>query len=236
MATKQINDLTAKATPISTDEIVIQETGGGTTKKATLANAAKGMSHTNLSDIGSLTHAQMDTILGSGTTLTQTVWIPAVAMVSRTTAGAASGTAESTTNKVMINTYDFDTTTEEHVQATVRMPKGWNESTVTAEFVWSVASGTGNVTWAAQGLALGDDDAIDAAFGTAQTVTDAVTSAGDVQVTSATSAITIGGTPAAEDFVVFQFFRDTDNGDDFANDARLHGVTINYEADTLDDA
>lgn len=38
MAT-QINELTNKATPVSTDEFPIQETGGGTTKKATLGAA-----------------------------------------------------------------------------------------------------------------------------------------------------------------------------------------------------
>ena len=38
MANKEINDLDAKASPVGTDELEIQETAGGDSKKATLAN------------------------------------------------------------------------------------------------------------------------------------------------------------------------------------------------------
>lgn len=41
MANVEINDLANKATPLSTDEIEIQATGGGTSNKATLANAVQ---------------------------------------------------------------------------------------------------------------------------------------------------------------------------------------------------
>ena len=216
MATKEINDLTAKAVPVSTDELVIQETGGGTTKKATLTNI-----------IGAST----------GLSITQTIWVPAVAMVARTTSGAASGTAESTTNKVMISTLDFDASTDEFAQFAIRMPKNWDEGTVTAEFVWSAASSSGDVIWGLQGVALANDDAIDTAFGTAQTATDTLTATGDICISPTTSAITIAGTPGAEEYVVFQVYRDADaGGDTLAADARLHGITINYTADTLTDA
>lgn len=43
MANLEINDLTNKATPVSTDEVEIQETGGGTSKKATLGNLKNGL-------------------------------------------------------------------------------------------------------------------------------------------------------------------------------------------------
>lgn len=158
----------------------------------------------------------------------QTVWIPAGAMISRTTNGAASGTVETTTNKVMLKTLDFDASTDEFAQFTIQMPKGWNESTVTAVFVWS-ATNTGNVVWGIQGVALSDDDALDAAFGTAQTVTDGVTATGDLMRSAETSAVTIGGTPAESDVVVFQVYRDADSGSDtLAVDARLHGVALFY--------
>lgn len=216
MATKQINDLTAKAVPVSTDELVLQETGGGTTKKATLANL-----------VGAST----------GLSITQTIWIPAVAMVARTTSGAAAGTAESTTNKVMINTYDFDASTDEFAQFAIRMPKNWDEGTVTAEFVWSAASSSGDVIWGLQGVALANDDAIDTAFGTAQTATDTLTATGDICISPTTAAITIAGSPGAEEYVVFQVYRDADaGGDTLAADARLHGITLNYTVNTLTDA
>jgi len=46
MANKEINDLTAKTTPVSTDEVEIQETGGGLSKKTTIANLSKGVTVT----------------------------------------------------------------------------------------------------------------------------------------------------------------------------------------------
>lgn len=156
-----------------------------------------------------------------------TVWIPAAAMTPRTTSGAATGTTETTTNKIMVKTLDFDASTDEFAQFSVAMPKSWDRGTVTAQFVWSNASGTGNVIWGLQGVALSDDDVLDAAFGTAQTVTDGVTAAGDLMQSAETSALTIAGSPAALDLVVFQVYRDADNvGDTLAVDARLHGVRL----------
>ena len=44
MANVEINDIAAKVTPLSTDEIELQATAGGTSNKATLANVTKGLS------------------------------------------------------------------------------------------------------------------------------------------------------------------------------------------------
>lgn len=169
----------------------------------------------------------------------QTCWIPAGAMVARTTNGAAPGTIETTTNKNMIRTLDFDASTAEYAQFSINMPKSWNEGTVTAVFVWSHAATTTNfgVAWELAGVAVSDDDAIDVAFGTAQTVTDTGGTTNDCYITSATSAITIAGTPAANDLVMFQVNRAPANGSDtMAIDARLHGVRLMYTIDTLTDA
>lgn len=166
-----------------------------------------------------------------------TLWIPANAMIPRTTTGAAFGTTETTTNKVMRRTLDFDASTDEHAQFTVAMPKSWDEGTITAQFVWTAGSGSGDVIWGLQGLALSNDDALDAAFGTAQTVTDTLLTAGDVHFTSATSAVTIAGTPAENDLVVFQAYRDANaGGDTLAVDAQLIGVKLFYTTDAANDA
>lgn len=162
--------------------------------------------------------------------------VAAAAMIARTTNGAASGTAESTTNKVMTATLDFDQSTDEFAQFTIAMPKNWDEGTVTAQFYWTAGS-TGNVVWGLQGVALSDDDAIDAAFGTAQTVTDGVTAAGDLMISAETGAITIAGTPAAGDLVVFQVYRDADNGSDtLAADAKLIQVKLFITLNAADEA
>jgi hypothetical protein len=157
-------------------------------------------------------------------------------MIARTTNGAARGTTESATNKIMTRSLDFDAATAEYAQYAFPMPKRWNEGTITAQFIWS-AGNTGNVVWAAQAVALSDDDAIDTAFGSAQSVTDGVTAADDIMQSAFTAAITIGGSPAAEDLVVFQFYRDAANGSDTcAVDAKLIAVRLRYTADVADDA
>lgn len=132
----------------------------------------------------------------------------ASAMISRTTNGAAVGQVELPTNKVMILSKDFDQTTSEGVQFYVPMPKSWNEGTLTACFGWTAASGTGMVTWSISAAARSDDDALDAAFGTAVPVTDTLLTANDMHISPTTAAITVGGTPAENDLVLFQITRD----------------------------
>lgn len=165
----------------------------------------------------------------------QTVWIPAGAMTARTTNGAAAGTTESATNKVMSKTLDFDASTIEYAQFTVAFPKSWDLGTVTAQFFWR-STNTGNCIWGLQGVAISDDDVTDAAFGTAQTVTDGVTATTDTMVSAATAAITIAGTPAAGDIVTFQVYRDASNGSDtLAVDALLVGVKLTYNCSVNND-
>ncbi len=168
----------------------------------------------------------------------QSVWVPAGAMTARTTNGAASGSAEKSTNKIMFITRDFDTSTQEFCQFFIRMPKSWNEGTVSFIPVWSHASTTTNfgVVWALQGVAISDDDAGDAAFGTEQTSTDTGGTTDDIYQGPESAAITIGGSPQAGDYVVFQVKRvPSDGSDTMAIDARLHGVLLLYTIDTLKD-
>lgn len=165
-----------------------------------------------------------------------TIFVPALAMSARTTNGAASGTAESTTNKVMTKSLDFDQTTQEFAQFAVRFPKSWNEGTVTFAPIWSAASGSGGVVWALQGVALSDDDALDTAYGTEQTSTDTLIATGDVHVGPTSAAITIAGTPAAGDWVSFQLKRNVSDGSDtLSGDARLIGLVLFFTTDAQDD-
>lgn len=169
----------------------------------------------------------------------ETIYIPAGAMTARTTNGAAAGTVESTTNKVMQGSLDFDATTNEYAQFAVRLPKSWNGSTVTAAFTWTANStSTNSVVWGLQAVSIGNDETIDTAFGTAQTVTDANTAtAYQSHITGETSAITIGSSPAVGDWVVFQVYRDAANGSDtLAVDAMLLGVSLHFTSSASTDA
>lgn len=174
------------------------------------------------------------------TVLTQgkhTIWVPAAAMTARTTAGASAGTAETTTNKVMRKSLDFDTATQEHAQFAVAMPKSWNEGAVTFQALWTATGGSGGVAWSLQAMAAGDGDALDAAFGTAQTVTDTLISAGALHQTAEGAAVTVAGPPAESDLVVFQIYRAVANAaDTLAQDALLLGVRLFYTINAGSDA
>ncbi len=168
-----------------------------------------------------------------------TVWIPAAAMVPRTTTGAAPGTAEMATNKNMVRSLDFDATTQEFAQFEIAMPKSWNLGTVTFQPVWSHPSTATNfgVVWALQAVATSDDDALDVAFGTEQTSTDTGGTTNDRYIGPESSAITIAGTPAAGDVVQFQIKRNPSDGSDtLAVDARLHGIKLYITTNAATDA
>lgn len=169
----------------------------------------------------------------------QTIWIPAAAMIARTTAGAASGTVEMTTNRNMFRTLDFDTTTQEFAQFEIHMPKSWNLGTISFQPVWSHASTATNfgVVWAMSAVARSDDDAGDVAFGTAQTSTDTGGTTNDIYIGPESAAITIAGTPTLGDTVQLQIQRNpADAADTMVIDARLHGVRIFYTTNASTDA
>lgn len=158
------------------------------------------------------------------------IWIPATAMIPRTTNGAAAGLGETTTNRVMRRTYDFDASTIEYVQFSMQMPKSWDEGTVTFAPWWSHPSTATNfkVSWGLQAVALSNDDALDTAFGTAQFSNDTGGTTDDLYKGDESSAITIAGSPAAEDVVIFQIQRKADDAtnDTMTVDARLHGIML----------
>ena len=161
-----------------------------------------------------------------------TIWVDAGAMVSTTTAGADANTNEYGTNDVNWDYLAFDTGgTEEQAQFKIVMPETWDLGTIKAKFYWSSASGStagDTVEWGLKGRSLSDDDAIDSAFGTEQVITDTVLAGtnGDIHVTAATPAITIGNTPALNDVCAFEVHRNTDGTDDMAEDAWLFGILL----------
>ena len=165
----------------------------------------------------------------------RTIWIDAGAMVPCTTNGAEAGTNEYATNDIEWDYFAFDGgATEERVQFKLSMPGEWNGGTVKVKFYWSSATGstTGDtVQWGIKAGALDDSDVIDTALGTAQTVSDALTADNgtDLQISSATAALTIAGTPGVDEIITFEIYRDTDGTDDMTEDAWLLGVKIQYQ-------
>lgn len=163
----------------------------------------------------------------------QDIWIPSTAMWARSTNGPGGLTrTETSTNKVNYQTFDFDTTTQEHAQFGWQPPRNWNNSTVKFTPYWTYASSSGGVVWALQGYAFSNDDALDTAFGTEQTSTDTAITAADVHVGPQSSAITINGTPADSDYIHFQVKRNpSDSSDTLGSDALLLGITLEITLD-----
>ena len=168
------------------------------------------------------------------------MWIPAIAMVSPDTNGAELNAAETTATRPEIKVLDFDSSTREHAQFSIAMPKSWNESTVTALFYWTHATAVAtDVIWGIQGVCVSDNDTIDVAYGTAVVVTDTFHNAAeDLAISPETGAITLDGSPAEGDLAYFQVYRDAAAGGDTTNstDARLLGVKILFTTNAENDA
>lgn len=111
------------------------------------------------------------------------------------------------------------------------LPSDYDGGTMTAIFFWTANStSTNSVVWRIAGRCFADDETLDAAMGTYQDVTDANKStAYDLNISAATSAITIAGTPAAGKLVNFKVLRNpTDASDTLAAAALLISVVLTY--------
>lgn len=168
---------------------------------------------------------------GGGSGGSTNVWIPAAQWIPRTTTGCGIDSRELSTNKINTDELLFDAATAEYAQAMIVMPSNWNAGTVTAKFHWTASTGSGDVVWGLKARSYANDDALDQAMGTAQTATDTLTATNDLDISPATSAITIGGTVASGNPVIFEVYRDAAaGGDTLGADARLLGVEITYTA------
>ncbi len=155
------------------------------------------------------------------------IWIDASAMRPKATNGAGFSDYDSGASDVTLRCADFDATTQEYAQFKMAMPEIWDEGTVTFKPYWTNTAGlsTETVIFSLAGLALSNDDAINASFGTIQTSTDTWIAQNDLHVGPESSAITIAGTPAAGDLVVFEVSRVVVS-DDLTGDARLIGLML----------
>ncbi len=202
-----------------TDKTTVTVADGTAVLSASLTAVALGIGET-----GDNLHVEhvFVTSAGGGAVMTggtHTIPILASAMFSRTTNGAAPGLVELGTNDVMLASKDFDQTTSEGVQFYIPMPKSWNEGTLTFQYGWTAASGTGTATFSTACTAFSDDDALDTAFAGAQSVTDTLLTANDMHITGVTAAVTVQGTPAESDFLICETTRDV--ADTLNADAKL---------------
>lgn len=177
---------------------------------------------------------------GSGTAGRMMVPIMAGSMMPSASGGSGVLTNIATSaNQPDVQTLNFHQSTQQHAQFAIPLPKRWNKGTITARFRWSHAATTTNfgVVWGIQAVAVGDNEAINQAYGTAVEVTDTGGTTNRLYVTSETSAMTVANTPADGDTVFFRVYRKAaDGADTLAIVARLHGVDLFVTTDAENDA
>ena len=142
-------------------------------------------------------------------------------------------------NQPDVQTLNFHQSTQQHCQFAIPFPKRWNKGTITARFRWSHAATTTNfgVVWGIQAVAVGDDEAINQAYGTAVEVTDTGGTTNRLYVSGETAAFTVANTPADGDTIFFRAYRKAaDAADTLAIVARLHGVDLFVTTNAENDA
>ena len=166
-----------------------------------------------------------------------TIWVPAGAMeVAVTTAAAASNAVEIGTSLFAARTIDFATGADDFCYFGIQMPKSWDAGVLVCQFVWSATGTTANtVLWAIAATSLGNDEVLTTAFATPTSpAADTNSTTADDLMVSAEVSLTVGSSPTAEDYVIFEVSRDV-SGDTLAEDARLHGIKIHYTIDAGSD-
>ena len=235
------------------NELALLTATGSAVNEITLANAATGNNPTLTATGGDANVGISFVTKGSGVIKAEdgggtvsavkiagkeTMWVPAAAMYGPTTNPADAALVETTATRPDLKVFDFDASTKQYTQFTVAMPKSWNLGTVTYQVFWAPSStNTGDCIFGLQGVACGDSDTIDVAYGTAIEVTDAgIGTVEDQQVTSESSAMTIAGSPADDEQTYFQLYRDAADGSDtFSGEARVLGIKLFYTTDSAND-
>ena len=168
----------------------------------------------------------------------ETIWVPAVAMYPNTTSGCADIAQVELSNGPEIKVLDFDKDSDEFAQFAVAFPKSWNAGTVTFQaFFTATSTNTGTTAWGLSAVALADNGDLNTAFGT-QVVATAKAHSGtsnDLDVAAESGAVTIAGSPGADEYVFFQISRDV-SADDLNADARLLGIKLFFTTSAANDA
>ena len=229
------------------NELALLTATSSAVNEITLANAATGngpiISSTGETNVDLNLNPKGTGVLKSGSSAVkiagkETIWVPAVAMYPNTTSGCANIAQTELSNGPELKTLDFDQSSDEFAQFAVAFPKSWNEGTVTFQaFFTANSTNTGTTSFALQGVALADNGDLNTAFGTAVAPTAKAHSgtANDLDVTAESGAITIAGSPSADEYVFFQIFRDVSE-DTLTADAKLLGVKLFFTTDAANDA
>jgi|GEM_PF-6860405 len=164
----------------------------------------------------------------------KTIWIPANEMTPAASNGPAEGSSANGTNNLTLPYLAFDGATEETAFAMIQFDPSWLAGTIKAKAVWAGSTGCSaadTVEWEISATAINDDEVIGSHSYTSQVISDAVTADNgtDLQITSATPEITVGGTPGLNSMIAVRVSRNVGGTDNMTEDARLFGILIQYK-------
>jgi hypothetical protein len=182
-------------------------------------------------DIGAATAAQgslADSAVQPGDLTPEPSWIPAAAMAPAVTNGALANSREVGGVRIL-DSWDFITAATRTVTVQWGAPKLWTGTTVACRLMWSSGSGTSGqfARWGVAAVALQDGDSENVAYGTAQTVDDALGSVDTWRVTDATPTITVAGATTTDRVVSFRIQR-IGGSDDLPGSCRLLGIYVDW--------
>ncbi|TAE82623.1 MAG: DUF2793 domain-containing protein [Alphaproteobacteria bacterium] len=163
----------------------------------------------------------------------RSLFIPAPLMHPASTNGcAALATHTLGSNKPELRTLDFDASAIEYAYASAQLPQ-WAGGTVHCSVLWS-HNGTagGNVVWSIEAHSARDNISLDTTLSSAIYVTDTALNAQHMHETGVSSPITpSGNVSAGAAHLSLRIGRNaSDSADNFASDARLHGIYVHYSS------
>lgn len=222
------NGIIFEGSTADVNETLLTVTDPTADRTITLPNASGTVA---VSASGAVSLDSAGNITATRTGVYRTLWMGAGDFDATTTnAATASIYTVAGADNETLKTWTFNDGQTNYVNLARMMPDTWDLSTVKVKFFWTATSGSGNIVWQVAAGAASDGDALGAILGTAQTVTDTLGSVNNQHVTSATSALTVGGTPALGDLIVWRVWRDAGNASDtFTGNAQLLGIAVQYK-------
>ena len=202
---------------------------------AKLIGTAPNQTPTN-ADLGTMAYANVVDFKQRGK---ETIWIPAAAMYPSTTNPCSDLTqVETTALRPDLKVLDFAAAADDFAQFAIAFPESWDEGTITYQPFWTVTgTNTGTVVWQLGAIAVSSDDTINTAFGTLVATTALAHSgtSNDLMVSAESGAVTIAGSPAANDMCFFQINNDA-SASGQTGVARLLGIKLFFTTDAANDA
>ena len=158
-------------------------------------------------------------------------WLSGRGALASLTNGFTAGTQfEQATNKQNFLLPSFPAAAQRYGEWEMALPSDYGSGTITYQAYWLANStSTNSVVWGLQGCAYAATDTIDQAWGTAVETTSANQStAYKLNISSVSSAVTLSGSPAANQLVKWRCYRLGSGSDNLAVAASLVGFQINY--------